>query len=1475
MGFGLRLRPASTTAPPTIAESSNGDDPPPQEFQVSTGSLQDEDAPKRSRPSPAKYISKLLRSPAMFRKNKRIRVSKTPLQRRDERKEARTRRMPTFVEPTRPNVHNSSFTHQHDEYQESRGGRKLPNAASPKAAPRRSPMSLAISLFSASPFRSPLVSKKRRQLQKSSQNSPRHEVGTDRSAIGTAPFQGTDNRPVDGVFTSLLTPAPQRPDLSRDHFNFESAYQASTLETSGTFEPEALDQLITFASTPEPFDTPSKRFSHVENHDAASLPSFMMKMSGSFDLSLDGDEDADEDDPVWSKTADRVSILAKRQAKPSIPKRQAKPKQYTFDREEVFCKDNALGRKGARVRWDEEPQAQEVPQRTQTRRQEQFMGVNATMVGRQPSVLRTRLSKWVKRDDKFRGIVLDVASSIRQSSSTLEARVMRNIRAFCQSKSLGGGGSGTRPKASQAAVEHALVAANWSEPLTTTEIRYNFGTSLAFAKKIVAMAEEEAINSDRKSRRDTRRILLTTHVREWQHDDYVNRIDNGGKTSRNQIWVGTDEEGREIRHPRRIWPCVTNADKLKLFLASAYYDRYVDAIFSDEYFAERLCPSIREGEKKLRGALGKPRDIRLTRKVLFTELEKRFIEPKKTAKWPQLVQLLHHALFDQHLERSNQNFDEEIEISILAFTDSLCPCVVNPKMESCVDTLDNQIRIYAKSINDSLSASKQIQKEFDKCECENCKITRDKSDHRTTFNDLCRDFSDHFRLVEFTCCPRVEYPNFKTARDTKAPRLIPRKCTDPSMICESCGVDRKFEMVKKCPVWSTCNIMIKTQEYLPMPRSGLKSNGKPRTQLELCPVKFPLRILFVKLLDKLRVGRRHRNDTWWSNRSIRNCDSRITQRRPHFHYDFAATMRLFAIYKENCHEDAHVADFVSIGAMNPRMLQVQEIQEDGSTKSHYVRENWATHSFFDTISPGKKTDAIGIRHSLHEDLVLMFKDVLEKDPHWTLGADIFLEVLAIASDNCANQNKCAKHYWNMLNLYMDIAPRLIVIYLQHKKRMCQQGDKPTSKDRSVAPFLIDTLSIRLNDDTSPSSNMDPQNPWPLKMNTEYARIPPEEVEEILSDVDARSICSSLDSIGIPSYNTEEAPAILITSASSQGHVSQHQSEVRGDSFLGMEILVEPDDASAAANILENPWPLVEQGDQASDESNEDQFFARLQIHKILARIKQPLVQAASRFFGWIKPNLLDVADDTDVGFSEVADYSVADGRSLCYNTYWPDDDDASGSEDDDASGTTQISSGEMTSDFLDCLDPSVAEFMVGAQTVEEINERFGNCLNPDWFDLLSFQIRHQYTEPDQGRGAHDGEGGAVKTLCYNGELAGERSPNATGVNSTMTEKRGQKAGIKQLYPVDEWSQQGDRRLLSLKLHTITHRIYKLFLENWANVVQLRDAGWQHVHYIDRQAEDPVGTTKTIVGTSTFKEVYFPRLQVDAIGKPPSERSFTV
>jgi hypothetical protein len=374
--------------------------------------------------------------------------------------------------------------------------------------------------------------------------------------------------------------------------------------------------------------------------------------------------------------------------------------------------------------------------------------------------------------------------------------------------------------------------------------------------------------------------------------------------------------------------------------------------------------------------------------------------------------------------------------------------------------------------------------------------------------------------------------------------------------------------------------MVKTQEYQEMPQSGLKSNGKPRTQLELVPVKFPFHMLFLKLLDKLRVGRCHMNDTWWANKSICNWDSRVTERRPHLHYDFAATMRLFAMYKQNCHEDAHVADFVSMGVMNPRTVVVK-VQEQ--RQRIYIRENWATHSSFDTISPGKKTDAIGIRYLLHEDLVLMFRDVLEKNPHWTLGVDLFLEVLAITLDNCANQNNCAKHYWNIVNLYLDIAPRLIVIYLQHQKSLYTMLE-----DRSVATgtcLIKDIFLSRLktNEDTRPSADMDPANPWPLTVNTQFPRVTPEDMEEeMLLDVDKTSICSSsLDSFNIPSCNIHEVPGLTNASRSTRTRGINKERDCRSGHLrqvLGTVILVRTDAASTTANHSknkENPWPMLQ------------------------------------------------------------------------------------------------------------------------------------------------------------------------------------------------------------------------------------------------------------------------------------------------------------
>ena len=235
----------------------------------------------------------------------------------------------------------------------------------------------------------------------------------------------------------------------------------------------------------------------------------------------------------------------------------------------------------------------------------------------------------------------------------------------------------------------------------------------------------------------------------------------------------------------------------------------------------------------------------------------------------------------------------------------------------------------------------------------------------------------------------------------------------------------------------------------------------------------------------------------------------------------------------------------------------------------------------------------------------------------------------------------------------------------------------------------------------------------------------------------------------------------------------------------------------------------------------------------------------------VEETLIDGDDDRDSGLSDDDD---DDDDELPPLVLRPLQD----GEDDDST----CASGASSSDFLDCLDPSKAEYMVGAQTVDEINERFGDRLPQNWLDQLSYDIRHVYSEPDQGKGQHDGEAGVCKKLCYNGELSGTRSPNATGVFLTLTERLGQKLGIKRIGKFHKYLERKDPRLLKIELGTITNRVYLLFLEDPLPVLKLRDEGFAHAHYIERK-KPVVDGADTVKGTDDFKEVFFPKHQLKA------------
>jgi hypothetical protein len=157
--------------------------------------------------------------------------------------------------------------------------------------------------------------------------------------------------------------------------------------------------------------------------------------------------------------------------------------------------------------------------------------------------------------------------------------------------------------------------------------------------------------------------------------------------------------------------------------------------------------------------------------ILFEELGKRQVKSKKYSTWPVLVTLLYRNIFDDPLTENDVAAAEMKFLGITTFFKCLCPCVVNPVMESCVDILLNQVMIYSRSIGEALTRNKRIKEAFAQCQCENCKIFRDENDKQTTFNNLLRSFTSTYNMIEYTCCDALYFPEFKTVNRTPQQHL--------------------------------------------------------------------------------------------------------------------------------------------------------------------------------------------------------------------------------------------------------------------------------------------------------------------------------------------------------------------------------------------------------------------------------------------------------------------------------------------------------------------------------------------------------------------------------------------------------------------------------------------------------------------------------------------------------------------------------
>jgi hypothetical protein len=1040
--------------------------------------------------------------------------------------------------------------------------------------------------------------------------------------------------------------------------------------------------------------------------------------------------------------------------------------------------------KRTKIRWNERnPHSIFKEGKTaRIKHNQKFQIATATAVGSDLLCFEKRLEYWYKSDEKVKEAVNNVVSTSTTDTPDRDI-VVKNLQDFVQDHSKSCNGGGTRTKEDQHAVELVLTAANWSEQLESKKNASLFGITINFAKKIVNMAKSRVTKSKRKTRKDTILLILRPHVYKFCHDDFISRVETGGKTARNFVKV-VDLDGNIVEHSKRVWSWATTKEKFNQFLASKYYAQFVEELTRNPYFGDKFDKFILEAEKQLRRALDRDEDDKLTNKFMLEELEARGVVAKKNSNWAVIVTLLYRTMFDDPLTETDVAAAEIEFVSITAFLKCLCPCVGNPVMESCVDIKLNQVMIYSRSLGEALTRNKRIKEAFAQCKCENCKLFRDKNDKQATLNDLLGSFMNTYKLIEYTCCGAVYIPQFKTEQDTSTPRLIPRNCTKPEKVCEYCGVDKKFAGVKDCPVWKSSGIIVKTREYQQMERSGTNSNDTQRTVLELVPVKYTLSKAVTKLLDKLRDARVHLSDTMWANRRINNGQNSVSILRVGVNLDYAASMDLHAIYKQNCHENAHVANLVMIAHWNPQWVLVD--MPDGAVKRHYVRENWAIHSFFDTISRGKKTDALGIRYSLIEMLVLLFEHVLRKDPEWTLERHFFLELLEIASDNAKNQNKCVKHFYNMAKLCLDVAPRLVVMYLKHRKKVQEQPPELQVELPSEDPSLVPTEAVSFFSE-------------------------PVDEEAAHNDTWFREIKETDPYIG--------------------AYMRERERQIE-----------------------------LEYGQALPAEEDEEQRLIRRASYVESLSISDIGACGIERDFGQALP----AKEDDEKRLASCVESLSISGEEAAWETLMDSYDRSSSYDDSTCATSDDDESTCATSDFLDCLHPSKAEYMVGAQTVHEINERFVDRLPENWFERLSFDIRHVYSEPDQGKGEHDGEGGTNKRLCYNGELSGKRSPNATGVFMTLTERLGQKLGIKQIGKFHKYAERSDPRLLNIAPATITNRVYMTFLEEHLAVLKLREEGYGHAHYIERKKPIVDGAV-TVEGTDNFKEVFFPKHQPKANG----------
>jgi len=169
----------------------------------------------------------------------------------------------------------------------------------------------------------------------------------------------------------------------------------------------------------------------------------------------------------------------------------------------------------------------------------------------------------------------------------------------------------------------------------------------------------------------------------------------------------------------------------------------------------------------------------------------------------------------------------QIDIGFNVFCESICKCVKNPTMESCVDVDLSAAEEAMRGASAMIRKSAEIRQKFAACKCP---VHAKENREAPTLDEDLRSTTNVFSYVCGTCCTAKEDP--KLGYDPKdkeyIPKFIPRRCVGEfnkgelknDTPCEACGIRIRYADITECPVWNdehlnmtkfTCNVWEKKQ----------------------------------------------------------------------------------------------------------------------------------------------------------------------------------------------------------------------------------------------------------------------------------------------------------------------------------------------------------------------------------------------------------------------------------------------------------------------------------------------------------------------------------------------------------------------------------------------------------------------------------------------------------------------------------------